>query len=342
MPRGPAGIEGEMEMRTAGAGTARGTGERPARTIAPAYFRCSLAVVAALLASHVSARADERLFGYVLTTDTMPQGRWEQQDFLTAGLEKSRGDYQLYQFANGLDYGITNNLQAALYLNSHVVSADEDSIAGRTSGFFVPRNVAPASAYTTARVDGASFALKYRLLSPYMDGVGLAFSVEPTLGPADTEMQYSVIGHKTFVDDTVAWATNLTLLQDWQHVTSSTVNIYAPSLPGGPAQWIRLSFLEFSTGLSVRFAENWFAGLEFLNSNEFGGPFLQQAGSSAFFLGPNLHYGAENFWVTFAVLPQLPVAKAYSLDQQQVRAEGRIYGDEYETLEVRLALGIQF
>lgn len=303
--------------------------------------RASLALVATL-AMPLAASADERTFSYVYTTDTMPQGKWEQQDWLTAGLQKSRGDYQLYQLANGVDYGVTNNLQAALYLNSHLVTAERDSIAGRTSGFFVPQNVAPTSRYTAARVDGASIAMKYRLLSPYKDGFGLAFSVEPTLGPADIKMEYRLIGHKTFDDDTVVWATNLALLQDWQHVTASTVNIYAPSLPGGAGGWNRASFLELSTGLSVRFTENWFVGLEFRDSNEFSGSFLRRPGSSAYFLGPNLHYGGETIWVTLTVLPQLPVASAYSPDQQQVRAQGRIYGDEYEKVAVRLGLGIQF
>lgn len=303
--------------------------------------RIPLALMATLVMP-LAASADERTFGYVYTTDTMPQGKLEQQDWLTVGLQKSRGDYQLYQLANGVDYGVTNNLQAALYLNSHVVTAERDSIAGRTSGFFVPQNIAPTSAYTAARVDGVSFAMKYRLLSPYEDGVGLGFAIEPTLGPADIAMEYRLIGHKTFDDDTVVWATNLSLLQDWQHVTASTANVYAPSLPGGPGGWNRSSFLELSSGLSVRFTENWFAGLEFRNRNEFSGTFLRRPGSSAYFLGPNLHYGGETIWVTLSVLPQLPVATAYSPDQQQVRADGRIYGDEYEKVEMRLGLGIQF
>lgn len=339
-PRSDNKNKAETQSATAVGATREAKGRARAATFPD--LRLLAGVLAAVVAVQMPARADERLFGYVLTTDTMPHGRWEQQDFLTAGLEKSRGDYQLYQLSTGFDYGVTDNLQAALYLDSHLVTADKDSIAGRTSGFFVPRNIDPSASYTAARLDGASFALKYRLLSPYKDGIGLAFAVEPTLGPADSKMQYSVIGHKTFDDDTVAWATNLTLLQDWQHVTSSSVNIYAPALPGGPAGWLRMSFVEFSTGLSARVAENWFVGAEFRNSNEFNGTFLQQAGSSAFFLGPDLHYGSEKFWVTFAVLPQLPVAKAYSVDQQQVRAQGRIYGDEYERLEASLSLGIQF
>ena len=317
-------------------------GSSPTRSGAIATLRDALLILSAVSVVASTASADERMFGYVLTTDTLPQGQLEQQDTLTAGLGKSRGDYQLYQLATGLDYGVTNELQGALFLNTHLVTADRDSIAGRTSGFFVPRNIGAGSSYTAARVDGVSLALKYRLLSPYKDLVGLAFAVEPTLGPADTAIEYRLIGHKTFVDDTVIWATNLALLQDWQHVTSSPVNIYAPTRPGGPAGWNRSSFLEFDTGLSVRFTENWFAGLEFRDSNEFNGPFFQQAGSSAFFLGPNIHYGGEAIWATLTILPQLPVAKAYSSDQAQVRAEGRIYGDEYQRVAVRLALGIQF
>jgi len=289
-----------------------------------------------------AARADERMFGSVLTTDTLPRNRWEQQNFLTAGLEKSNGHYELFQLQSGVDYGVTSDVQAGLYLNGHVVDAGRDSIAGRTSGEHVPRNVDPSKDYASARFDSGSFAVKYRLQSPYKDGVGLALSFEPTLGADEAALDYRGIAHVTFLDDTVVWATNIAFRQEWQRVTASTVNVYAPTMPGGPAGWNRASFIEFATGVSVRFTENWFCGFEFRNSNAFAGSFLQQAGSSAFFAGPNLHYGGETMWATLSVLPQLPVAKAYSADQQQVRAQGRIYGDEYERVEVRLALGFQF
>jgi hypothetical protein len=310
---------------------------RAAASCVPAVLALAASLVAA-----APTHADERLFGFLSTTDTMPHGKWEQQDFLTARLGKSRGDYQLYQLQNGVDYGVTDAFQAALYLDSHLVTADGDSPAGRTSGAFVPHDVDPARRYTSAALDGVTLNAKYRLTSPYIESYGLAFALQPTIGPDEVSIEYRAIGQKDFFDDTLIWATNLAFLQDWQHVSSSPVDIYNPTAPGGPGGWTRQSVLEFTTGLSCRFAENWFLGLEFRNVNGFSGALLNQAGYSAFFLGPNLHYGGQDFWATLTILPQLPLAQAYSADQREVLADGRIYGDEHETVEARLSFGIQF
>ena len=305
---------------------------------------CRRAVLASMVifAVEPQAHADERIFGFVVTTDTMPHGKFEQQNWLTAGLGKSRGDYQLYQLSNGVDYGVTDPLQAALYLDSHYVTADRDSIGGRTSGPFVPHDVDPFSRYSSAAVDGVTLAAKYRLTSPYIERYGVAFALQPVLGPSDMSVEYRIIGQQDFFDDTLIWATNLALTQEWEHVSASSVDVYNPAAPGRQAGWNRQSSLEFNTGISARFAENWFLGLEFRNVNGFDGTLLQQAGYSAFFLGPNLHYGGERFWATLAVLPQLPIGKAYSPDARQIYANGRIYGDEHEGIEARFGFGIQF
>src|SRR5579864_1333810 len=103
--------------------SSRAMGSSPTRRGSFATLRDALLILSAVSAVVSAASADERMFGYVLTTDTLPHGQLEQQDTLTAGLGKSRGDYQLYQLATGLDYGITNELQGALFLNTHLVTA---------------------------------------------------------------------------------------------------------------------------------------------------------------------------------------------------------------------------
>lgn len=299
-------------------------------------------VVLGLLLGATRAAADERLFGYVFTTDTMPHGKLEQQNWLTTRLGKARGDYQLYQLSNGIDYGVTDAFQAALYVDSHLVTADRDSSLGRTTGPFVPHDADPFRRYTSAALDGVTLSAKYRLTSPYIESYGLALAFEPTIGPDEVSLEYRGILQKDFFEDTLIWATNLAFVQDWQHVSAGPIDVYNPSSPTGPGGWARQSSLEFTTGISCRFAENWFVGLEFRNVNEFAGSFLGRAGHSAFFLGPNLHYGGQDFWVTLTALPQLPLARAYSPDQAEVLTDGRIYGDEHERVEVRLGFGIQF
>jgi hypothetical protein len=297
-----------------------------------------LAFIAAALGS--SAYADERMFNYVSTTDSLPQDKWELENQIGARLEKSRGDYQLYQLTNGVEYGVTSDFQAGLFLKSHHVTADQNSPQGRTSGPYVPQNATPDRRYSAIQFETVSLAAKYRLLSPYIDDFGIAALVVPAVGPRENTLAYGLIGQKNFMDDTLVVAANLVARHAWLRRTSSTTDVYDPAAPGDSAGWNRKSYVDFTMGLSTRFTENWFAGLEFRNSNQFSGCWFGDAGHSAFFLGPNLHYGGEKFWATLSVIPQLPIAKAYSSDQRRVMADGRLYGDEHEQLEIRLAFGI--
>jgi hypothetical protein len=124
-----------------------GDGDSASSAKQAAIAACGCAALASIVIFGVEpqAHADERIFGFVFTTDTMPHGKFEQQNWLTVGLGKSRGDYQLYQLSNGVDYGVTDPLQTALYLDSHYVTAERDSPGGRTSGPFVPHDVDPFS-----------------------------------------------------------------------------------------------------------------------------------------------------------------------------------------------------
>ena len=288
------------------------------------------------------SQADERIFGYVFTTDSMPQDKWEVQNWLRVRLHQSHGDYQLYQLANGANYGVSSDFQLGIFINSHHVTADRNSIQGRTSGAYVPDNAAPDRTYSSVRFDSVSLPSKYRLMSPYIDDVGVAIFAEPSIGSRENGLAYGVIVQSNFLDDTLVFAANVVATHVWKYRNASTVAVYDPSAPGGPARWDGGSYLDFTFGASYRFVENWFAGLEFRNRNQFSGASFQHAGYSAFFLGPNLHYGGRRFWATLTVLPQLPFAAAHSADQRNVLDNNRIFGSEHEKLEVRLGVGIPF
>ena len=45
---------------------------------------------------------------------------------MTARWEKEHGIYNVFDFREELEYGVTDNLQIALYLNHHYVNADDD------------------------------------------------------------------------------------------------------------------------------------------------------------------------------------------------------------------------
>jgi hypothetical protein len=289
----------------------------------------AFALGAAALASPVPARAGESPFGYIYTTDLHPKGAWEFEQWATAAVGKSQGDYKRFNLREELEYGITDNFQLSGYFNWNYVSAKQDGVDGTTSGPLVPEDVDPARRYSAARFESVSLEGIYRLLSPYKDALGLALYFEPTIGPDIRELEGKLILQKNFFDDRLIWAANVTFAPEWERKPRDT-------------DWEKAIEVEFTTGLSYRFARGWFAGLEFRNHNEFAGHSLSHAEHSAFFLGPSVHYASGPFWVTLTVLPQLPIAAAYTDEQRAVRVGGKIFGDEHEQVEVRLRAGWSF
>ena len=88
-------------------------------------FGLALAVI--FLFSFSIARADEAIFAWTYTTDLLPKGRWEFEQWMTARWKKEHGTYNVFDFREELEYGLTDNLQIALYLNHHYVDANDGS-----------------------------------------------------------------------------------------------------------------------------------------------------------------------------------------------------------------------
>src|SRR5579863_2446279 len=71
-----------------------------------------------------TAPADESLFGYLYTTDTMPQGHWEYEQWNTLRTGKEQGNYWSFDLRNEFEYGVTNDFSAAFYINSSYIFTD--------------------------------------------------------------------------------------------------------------------------------------------------------------------------------------------------------------------------
>ena len=56
--------------------------------------------------------------------------------------------------------------------------------------------------------------------------------------------------------------------------------------------------LKVGTGLSYRFAPNWFAGVETHLVGEY--PQFKQFEHAVLFVGPSIHYGAKRWWATLS------------------------------------------
>jgi len=127
-------------------------------------------------------RADEAIFAWTYTTDLLPKGRWEFEQWVTSRWEKEHGTYSVLDFREELEYGLTDDFQIALYLNHHYVNANDDfpaedpNRAGHrlpgvyeTGGEDVHAGHNPATPFDSYHFESVSFEAIYRLLSPYKD-----------------------------------------------------------------------------------------------------------------------------------------------------------------------------
>src|ERR1041385_8299813 len=127
-----------------------------------------LALGIAATAAALSARADERLFAYTYEPETTPKGTFEFEQWVTSRLGRNaavgQNDYQLWQFREEFEYGVTDNYTVSLYLN-HEQQSFKDA-TGMTSSSY--------------RWTGVSFENKYMVLNPAAHPVGLTLYLEPT------------------------------------------------------------------------------------------------------------------------------------------------------------------
>jgi hypothetical protein len=128
--------------------------------------------VALSLAGRAPARADEPMFGYVSTTDLLPRGKAQVEQWVTA-----RSDGTLAR--SEAEYGATDNLQLTGYLN-----------------------------YGEGP-DGVTAEAAWRLASPYLSPLGLALVADATVGRGRQAGRVRAVLQKNLRDDALILAANL-------------------------------------------------------------------------------------------------------------------------------------
>lgn len=303
--------------------------------------RLRFATLLTLLCIGHLSHAGEPLFGYVYTTDLVPQGHFEFEQWITDREGQAQGHFHHVDFRTEVEYGVTNNFQISAYLNSMYADESGNSVRGRTEGIEIPYNHDSSQPYNSSRFDGISLEAIYRVYSPYVDPIGLAFYVEPEWGPNQSGVEFRGILQKNLFDDQLVLAANLWVEFEREKGT----NLVVPGSDDVPdGTFSNATYAEIDLGASYRFMSNWSAGLEFRNHNEYAGYTLSQSNQdhSAFFVGPNIHYGAEKWFFTFSVLRQVGVI-AYNDDQRAEMSNGLLYGNEHTTWDgIRLKVGIPF
>ena len=250
------------------------------------------------LCTPMMAFAGEGNFGWLYTLDIQPKGKFEFEQRIDHTTGQATGTYELTTLRSEVEYGLSNDVQIAAYLNSTRIHASKNYInpdvcsngTPCTAGFGV------SSEYNDGgntfdrwdAIDGFSGEIIWRILNPLTSPVGVGIYIEPTIGKLQDSLEFKLITQSNFLDDKLILATNLSYEIEKEHYTDGDDNI------------IRQSHVDLNYGASYHFADNWSAGLEGRLHNDFAGYQLQHHIQFANFIGPNIHYGAKDFWVTAA------------------------------------------
>jgi hypothetical protein len=241
-------------------------------------FQACLAVAAALAST--PGRADDQPFVTLYTTDIQPaQGR-EVEQWLTWKAGRPGNSANELIARSEFEYGITDDLQGALYLNNTWSRA----------------RIAPGPAETSDFV-GASGEAIWRVLNPYFDPIGLAFYIEPAWSPSEHSFESKILVQKNFLDHRLRTALNINFEDTWER--------------NGAGGFDQSSALEFDFGASYNVTPDLSLGLEFDNERSFDGLIIGTGASevsSAYYLGPTVQYIGHPWAVTFGAQMQLPVA----------------------------------
>ena len=298
-----------------------------------------LMLTLAELSRPMPAFADEPIFGFVNTTDLLPQRQKELEQWLTWKHQKAHGYYDQLENRTEFSYGVTNDFQLSGYLNYNWTQAYHNATGGTTTPpeQFSDYNAGPNDHFNATRFVGASVEGIYRVLSPYTDPIGLAFLLEPTIGPNFKELETRLILQKNFLDDRLVIAGNVSVAPEWRHIPADPATGTAPSNPNVETD------VNFDVGVSYRFAPSWSFGWEAENEREVNSYALfsrRHWMGSGYYTGPTIHYGGQKFFVTLTAWEQLPIGTNYT--DPSVISGGRDFDVDYEKFRTRLKVGFYF
>jgi hypothetical protein len=227
----------------------------------------ALALLIAILLA-VPAFAGSRRFTYVYEVTTSPPGDVELENWLTWKTRKPN-DHRFDQvdFRHEIEFGITDKLQAAIYL------ADWNFHRGMSAG-------ERGFSYS-----GSALELIYNFTNPVADPIGLAAYQEFQAGYRRFESESKLLAQKNFGRFVVAY--NATLEAEWE----------------GEGLEERQGEFQQSLGLSYEINPHLLFGAEALHEVAF--PDWSQAERGKFFAGPNVSIRAGKYWGTLTALAQV-------------------------------------
>ena len=231
----------------------------------------------AVLACASIARADERKYTYSYEAKTLPTGMWEFESWATLRAHREVGEVWFLDFREEIEYGITDRLTVAGYLNLEVESL---------------KNVPGEDNETELEFESISVELKYKVSDPVADPIGVLFYVEVAAGPKEQELELKLIVNKQLGPVNLAY--NL---------------IFELERKKDGSEWGNESMIVNTFGASFDLTPGWAVGAELVVRTLFEQNFKEREQTGAL-VGPNVHYFNKSWWITatFLVLTRDPDA----------------------------------
>lgn len=291
-----------------------------------------LTLTAFAFALFAPAHADENLFGYVKGAEPLPKGAREFYINVTSRDDKGQGHYAALDLGAEYEYGLTDKL---------AVAAEIKGMRLDTSGLVIDGYL-PEDNEFELKFAGVEASMKYNFLSAARDDIGVSLftglthlTVDPHSGQAKKtwSLEEKLLLQKYFLDGQLIWIGNVHF--EATRAVRARIADLPPDFdwPTEPEMELELGA---GTGVSYRFAPNWFVGAElfYVQENE------TEVGLERWSLqgGPNIHYGSEKWWATLTWFPQIQGGgETYP---------GQTYDDlhlvEKTRFETRLKFGINF
>lgn len=315
-------------------------------------LKISIAIVlSGLLLCANSAQSEEALWLYAKGSDTRPKGSFEVKFSELFRTGKASADYDFHDLRLEAEYGLTSRLTLGgkVMLFSHDYQVFDEDLKP-----YVETQGGLGSRFKDTHFGGYDLGLKYNLLSPYKDVVGLSLGLgyenrqRNSLDGAASDQDAIWLGafmQKNYLDATIAIA------------FSPKIQYKRRSTPGGLEQELALNL---AAGIAYRIRPGWFVGLEFRHQSDYLNPYengrfnprLQTTNVSlsdfdfsvgsqyqrSNYFGPTLHYASQGWWSTFGALYQLEgEGRAPGVNN----IDGRNWGD-HERWHIGFIVGWEF
>lgn len=216
--------------------------------------------------------SNERKFGYIYQSSVLGKGNREFEIWTTARIGKDIPYYARTEHSAEFEWGISDRLQTAFYINFRNTSQDNGT--GMTSKF---------------DFKGIASEWKYQFSSPSKDAVGFALYGEVGLNTDEAELEANLIFDKKIKKN--IFALNLVFENEWE------LSSHSPETK---------MVLEGNLGWSYNISNTFAAGIEFRSHNQYVEGEMEH---SALFAGPVVSFSQPNWWLTLTVLPQLTALK---------------------------------